>query len=461
MSLVGHKIKESNAINQLIKNILTEIQTINSNVSGIRPPQPECKDRNDKLMKRVEELRGRGLYYPYVGTGAGNGVYVELEDGSTKIDLINGIGIHILGHSHPKVIEASLRGSLSDILMQGNLQLNQDWIQLSERLVNLASKNSRLKYSWITTSGSMANENAIKMARQKNTPARKILSMYNEFAGRTTLMTEISDNPSFKVGLPTYDEVLRVPFFSKKDARSSEKALEILRKHISENPKNISSFMFEPMQGEGGYRVAPREYFIPLLEECRKSNIAVIADEIQTFCRTGEMFAFEKIGFGDYVDICTVAKTVQVGVTLYTEEYNPKPGLIAGTFAGSTPQLTVGAEILRILTEEGYTGKDGKIQHVHNKFVGMLEDLGNGSCKGQVSEVEGLGLMIGFTAFDGSAEKQGALLKKLYANGVIAFGCGRDPYRVRFLVPAIITDAQIQEVGDVMEKSIKEVSSGN
>ncbi len=456
MSLIGHEIRKSSEFNKSVENLVHSVQEQNNKITEIRPPKDPNVQKNNELCEKVHALRGRPLFYKYVGTGAGNGPYVELEDGSVKMDLINGIGIHIMGHGHPGVMRAAIEGATADVIMQGNLQLNNEWIRLSEKLVSIASKNSRLKHCWITTSGSMANENALKMARQKNSPARKILSMFNEFAGRTTMMTEISDNPAYKVGLPTYDEVLRVPFYEKTDVKSSEKALEIVKKHIDENKGNIAAFAFEPMLGEGGYKVAPRDYFVPILEECKKNNIAVWADEIQTFCRTGEMFAFEKIGFGEYVDLCTVAKTIQIGATLYTEDYNPNPGLIAGTFAGATSQLTAGYEILRTLTEDGYLGKSGKIQKIHDEFVGMLNELNETTCKGKLRDAGGLGLMIAVTPFDGEKDQQISLLKKLYENGVIAFGCGRDPFRIRFLVPAIMTNDDIRVVKSVLEKSMQE-----
>lgn len=75
-------------------------------------------------------MRGRPLYHSYMGTGAGRGPYVELEDGSVKLDLINGIGIHIMGHSHPRVMKAAVRGSLSDVIMQGNLQPNNEYLKI-------------------------------------------------------------------------------------------------------------------------------------------------------------------------------------------------------------------------------------------------------------------------------------------------------------------------------------------
>ncbi len=81
---------------------------------------------------------------------------------------------------------------------------------------------------------------------------------------------------------------------------------------------------------------------VGIFDFCKDKKIAIWADEVQTFTRTGQAFAFETLDIGNYIDICTIAKTAQVGATLYTEEYNPKPGLIAGTFSGSSSALAAG-----------------------------------------------------------------------------------------------------------------------
>ncbi|MEK6556221.1 MAG: aminotransferase class III-fold pyridoxal phosphate-dependent enzyme, partial [Bdellovibrionota bacterium] len=244
-----------------------------------------------------------------------------------------------------------------------------------------------------------------------------IIGMTSAFAGRTTLMAEVTDNPSFKQGLPEYNEVLRVPFYDKNDPRSSEKSLTILKEHVAKHEGNICTFTFEPMQGEGGYNKAPREFFLPMLEFCREKQIPVWFDEVQTFTRTGQFFAYETLGLGDYVDVCTIAKTAQNGATFFTPELNPKPGLIAGTFSGSTPALAAGLEILNILDKENYMGDQGKIMAIHREFVDHLDKLNETTCKGLLRDAGGLGLMIGVTPLDGSKEKVDALIQKLFHNG--------------------------------------------
>lgn len=452
---IGHSIQESATIKKLIDELVGEVTKINSALPGVQAAPSEGVPNGSSEVERAGKIRGRPLHYNYVGSGSGRGAYVELEDGSVKLDLINGIGIHLMGHSHPRLMKAAVRGALSDIVNQGNLQPNKEYTRFLEKLVTAAGKKSRLKYGWLATCGTMANESALKITRQKKTPARMVMSFKNAFAGRSTMMAELTDNPAYKVGLPEYHEMLRLPFYNKRDATSSETTLRLMKEYVAKHENNISTFVFEPMLGEGGYMPAPREFFVPLLEFCRSKKIPVWADEVQTFTRTGEMFAFETLGIGEYIDLCTIAKTAQVGATLYTEEMNPAPGLIAGTFSGTSAALSVGCEVLDML-QEGFLGPKGRIMEIHHKFIGMLNDLNSTTCKGKLQDAEGLGLMIAVTPLDGKKETVDKLTKSLFNKGMIAFSCGKDPVRIRFLVPAVIEDKDIEVAKKILESAILE-----
>lgn len=455
--LVGHKVQSSPKIKKMIADLVAAVAEEERSLASVREPQAESLEHGKESFAEIAKYRGRPLQYQFLGTGSGVGPYVEVEDGSVKIDLINGIGVHIFGHGNAKIREATVRGALSDVVMQGNLAPNHEYLELSKMLVDHVSKKSRLKYVWFATCGTMANENALKMARQKNTPAKLVIGMQNAFAGRSTMMAEVTDNPAYKEGLPTYNEVLRIPWYDASNPRSSEETLRKFKEIVAANPKQVATFVFEPMLGEGGYRTAPREFFVPILEFCREQKIAVWADEVQTFMRTGELFAFETLGIGEYIDLCTIAKTLQTGATFYTEEYNPKAGLVAGTFSGSSASLSAGMAAVDMMLNEGYLGPQGKIQKIHQDFVGMLNRLNETTCKGQLREAGGMGLMIAVTPLDGAKDTVNKLLQVLYKNGMIAFSCGRDPYRLRFLVPAIITTKDIEVAAKILEKSILEM----
>lgn len=456
-STVGHDAGTTAKIKTQVDQLVQTITAASERIKGIKPPNKELEAKTLEKIQRMGSVRGRALFYNYMGSGVGRGPYVELEDGSIKLDLINGIGIHVLGHAHPRVMAAMVKGALSDIVIQGALQPNVESLALSEKLVKLASKKSRLKHCWLSTCGTMANENALKMARQKRKGARMIITFKNAFAGRSTMMAEVTDNAAFKVNLPEYNEVLRIPFYDKNDPASKEKSLSALKEHVAKHGENVGVFAFEPMQGEGGFLSADKSFFAPMLDFCKSKNIPIWMDEVQTFTRTGEFFAFETLGLGDYVDFCTIAKTALNGATLYTDDMKPDPGLLGGTFAGSSATLNAGLEVLNVL-EDGYMGPQGRVQQIHREFVAMLEKLNTTTCKGLLREAGGLGLMVAVTPFDGSKEKQGALLKTLFKNGLVCFGCGHDPYRIRFLIPAVVTSQDIEVARGVIEKSVLELA---
>jgi len=460
MSTIANSVFGSPRLKKLVEDLKNEVLKGQKEIVATKPPNPELIMSYKDYLEDIQSLRGRNLFYPYTGSGLGNGPFVELQDGSIKLDLINGIGIHLFGHSHPDIIEASITGALQDVVMQGNLEPNREYGELLELLVTAAGRKSKLKKGWIGTCGTIVNENALKIARQKNSPARKILAMKDNFAGRSTMMAEITDNPEYRVGLPAYNEVLYLPFYDAKDPASIEKTVKILNQHILENPKNIACFVFELLQGEGGFNVAPREFFKPLFEICKSHGIAIWADEVQTFSRTGELFAFETLDLGEYIDLVTIAKTAQCGAVLYTEEYNPKPGLIAGTFTASTVSLSAGVKTLKMLLHgingENVFGVNGRVEKIHRQFKKMLGTLQEGSCKGLIKDFGGLGLMVALAPYDGSKDKVMKLLQTLFKNGMIAFSCGHNPYKIRFLLPLVLEEQHIEEARKILEKSLLE-----
>ena len=432
----------------LIDNIVAQVKEQSLALTQPLPPDPTKLKAYHKNLEAIKNLRGRALFYPYIGSGLGRGALVELADGSVKIDFICGLGPHILGHSHPELIKASLKGSLLDLVMQGNLQMNEVYQHLLDKLIGIASKNSRLRQAWICPSGSMANENALKIVRQKKQGARKILAFERAFAGRTTLMCEITDNPAFKKGLPFYDEVLRVPFCPNRP----EQALNTLKSHWDKHKKDISVFMLELMQGDGGYFCAPREFFIPLLDFCKNHGIALWFDEVQTFARSGEFFAFEKLGLGNYPDVCTVGKTLQLSATLWTKEYNPEPGLVSGTFSSSSSSFYSAISVIDVL--QPYMGCEGQIQKIHNQWFEKLKKLEE---QDLISKIEGWGLMWGASLTKGQ-DKISQLLQNLFQKGLMCFSCGREPdKRLRFLLPAVVEEAQIDQAYSILQEALLEL----
>ena len=127
MELLSKEVQNNELISKNLQEIIDELQKIQSKITEVKAPTEEGVKHQETLLKQIDDGRGRPLFYPYVGSGVGRGPYVELEDGSIKLDLINGIGVNILGHSHPRLAEAMMKAGMSDLVMQGNLQPNNEY----------------------------------------------------------------------------------------------------------------------------------------------------------------------------------------------------------------------------------------------------------------------------------------------------------------------------------------------
>lgn len=426
-------------------------------VDSIRGPRsPEAHLAMIEEIKALEKIKGRKSYFHYLSTGRGSGPFVRLTDGSVKLDFISGIGIYFFGRQYTPFLEESVRAAFLET-MQGNLQPNEDATSLLRSLVFHASKNSNLRHAWTFCSGTMANENALKVIRQKHFPATRIFAFEECFAGRSQAMAEVTDNPAYRQGLPTYGEVCYLPFY--RTEWGEERSFQMITSHmeweLNRHPAKYAALMLELVQGEGGVRWAPPSFYRRLLHWVKAKGLAVWVDEVQTFGRTEQLFAFETFGVGDLVDVVTVGKLLQVCATLYTEAYNPKPGLIAGTFTGSGASFRIAHRSLEILTNEGFYGPEGKIKKMSDYFVRQLAHLKLESIK----DIRACGGMIAFQYLDGSAAETEALIQKLFAQGLIVFSAGHGPYVVRMLPPmGVLTEKHVDLAIEIIAKTLKNKS---
>ncbi|MEX0776532.1 MAG: aminotransferase class III-fold pyridoxal phosphate-dependent enzyme [Phycisphaeraceae bacterium] len=427
-------------------------------------------------IARFGDIRGGALYFPYLASGLGRGALVELADGSIKYDMISGIGVHHLGHSNPRLVEALVDAALRDTVMQGNLQQGTQALEFSQELLAAANRESsaaipakledshgrasRLRHCFLTTSGAMANENALKMILQKRSPAARLLAFEHCFMGRTLALSQITDKAQYRAGLPQVLSVDYVPFFDPvRPQESIDAATATLRQHLARYPGQHAAMGFELVQGEGGYWPGRRDFFVALMTILREQGVAIFVDEVQTFGRTHELFAFQHFDLDEYVDVVTLGKLTQVCATLFTDEYVPRAALISQTFTGATSSLLAAQVILGTLRSGGYFGADGRNAQVHRRFVQHFEAIGQRR-PGCLSGPYGLGGMIALTPGDGSAETAKRVVHELFHAGVIAFvagGAGGQPARVRFLPPVpALSDADIDAVCDILEKVLQQ-----
>ncbi|MDQ7781452.1 MAG: aminotransferase class III-fold pyridoxal phosphate-dependent enzyme [Desulfomonilaceae bacterium] len=423
-------------IREAKKVLLQTRDEYSARLTGVRPPDSDLKMDYERLMREYGDLRGGRLFYPYLGSGLGNGALVELADGSVKYDFISGIGVHHWGHSHAAIMEASLDAALSDTVMQGNLQQNVESVELARTLLEGGNrKGARLAHCFFSTSGAMANENALKVMFQYKYPANRILAFEGCFMGRTLALSHVTDKPEYRVGLPAGVSVDYVPYYvDERPEESTGRSLDQLKRHLKRYPGKHAGMVFELVLGEGGFLPGNREFFRELMQVLRAHEIPILVDEIQTFGRTTELFAFQYFGLDDFVDVVTVGKASQVCATLFTDELTPGPGLLSQTFTSSTAAIRVGRLIVRQLMDGGFLGPAGRIARFHDRFVTRLQEM-EARLPDVVHGPYGIGAMVAFTAFGGHAEKVNRFIHALFDAGVIGFYAGADPTRVRFLIP--------------------------
>lgn len=435
-------------LHALKKEALKILAEHQSKITGIKDADPTLKARYEEILKKMYDLRGGKLYYPYIGSGIGKGSLVELYDGSIKYDMITGIGPHVFGHSNHDIVEALIDASFSDTVMQGHLQQNIDSVELIELLTQV----SNLPHCFLSSTGVMANENAIKIAFQKKFPANRILAFERCFVGRTIAVSQITDKPGFREGLPPTLQVDYIPYY--KNENSIDDTLMALRKVFKRYPKQHAIMILELVQGEGGFYTAPPSFFKALCEELKKEGIPIFADEVQTFGRTHRLFAFQYYGLDSYVDIASIGKLSQVCATLFTDEMKPRAGLLSQTFTAATSAIRASKVIIKKLQNEGYFGENGKNAYWHELFVKGFEAI-NKRHPGLIEGPYGIGGMIAFTPLKGNNEKVTKLVQTLFEKGVITFTAGSDPTRVRLLIPLLaITEEDIKNVLKIIEEAL-------
>ena len=450
------KLTQDQRIDEAKKLLLDAVRDHSSALTEPRRANPALVDKFEETMNQAEEARGRGMFFPYLGSGIGNGPLVELADGSVKLDFISGIGVHVLGHSHPLIVEAGIDAALSDTVMQGNLQMNTDAIEISRTLLELANRNgANLGHCFLSTSGAMANENALKIAFQNKCPASRILAFKGAFAGRSMSTAYITDRPSYRKGLPDTITVDHVPYFDHtRPEESADETIAAIDALLAEHPGQYAAMIIEPIMGEGGFYQGSTAYFEKLMTYLKQADVLVIMDEIQSFGRTSSPFAFQHFGLDRFADIVTLGKMTQLCATLYRRELNPDPALLSQTFSGSTSSIRAGMAILNELQQGGYFGDDGKILRLGNYFTAKLKEIGERH-PGTVSGPYGLGGMIGFTPFDGDSEKASALVKRMFDAGLLGFPAGNIPARIRFLLPYGAIDVEDIDVAcQILEQTI-------
>ncbi len=438
--LCADRLRTDARVAQAEQLLLAALRDAQRDIQGPLPPREELRAGFQNLLDRLAIARGGATYFPYLGSGIGNGPWVELADGSIKLDFIAGIGVHGLGHSHPKLVEAGVRAALQDTVMQGNLQQHRPSLEVCERLLELATaKGAKLAHCLLSTSGAMANENALKIAFHNRAPADRVLALDNCFAGRSIAMAQLTDRPLYRTGIPT---ALAVDYLPTEDPEhspeSQARSLAALDKLLRRYPGKYAALWLELVAGEGGYYPGSSAYFNKLIVRAKADNVLIIFDEVQTFSRLSEPFAFQHFKLDSFADIVSIGKITQLCATLYREELAPQGPLLSQTFTAASSSIEAALVVLDELQRTGCFGPNGQNMQRHDYFASRLQQLAK-KYPGKISGPHGCGMMIALTPGDGSSKVATEFVHALFEAGLMSFLAGSNPSRVRFLPPPIIT----------------------
>lgn len=367
----------------------------------------------------------------------GKGVYLFDKFGSQYLDGLSGIAVTILGHCHPRIIEA--------INFQANKALhysNVYSIKEQEDFANVLTSLTDLPYHFICNSGAESVELAIKMNRlyghAKGISVPKMLVFDSAFHGRTTGAIS-AGNPKYQVGFePALEGFVRIPFNN----------ISALQKAIAEN-NDITSVMVEPIQGEGGINVASVEFLQEIDQLCKKNNLIFISDEIQTGKgRTGKFLATEHAAIKP--DMVLLAKGLANGIPIGSCSMSKsiadliKVGQHGSTFGGNPFACYVAKVCMETLIKEKYISNAAKIG---KKLISFLKKDLDGMA--EVKDIRGKGLMIGI-----ELDRPCREMMKLGLQNRILFNITNE--KVVRLLPALILDEeQAYDMSHRISKTIK------
>ena len=429
--------------------------------------------RNEQLMelRNKHVPQGVSLLNPAFIAKAHGAIMVDV-DGKEFIDFAGGIGVNNVGHCHPKVVAAIKDQADKFIHTCFHVAPYESYIELAARLNELAPGDFEKKTMFMN-SGAEAVENAVKIARYA-TKRPAIISMENGFHGRTLMtMALTSKIKPYKLGFgPFAPETYRIPSaycyrcpmgltHPGCQAACADHLDDFFTGYVA--AEQTAAVIVEPIQGEGGFITPPQEYFQKLHKICQKHGILLIIDEIQTgMGRTGKMFAIDHWGIEP--DLITTAKSLAGGMPLSAitgraEIMNAAhAGGLGGTYGGNPLSCSAALAVLDIFLEDGLLKKSVQLgEKLQKRFKEMQQKYEI------IGEVRGKGPMLALELVKDRHTKApaGDEAKKLtricYDKGLVILSCGAFGNVVRFLMPLLITDEQLEKGLAILEESLVEV----
>jgi acetylornithine/N-succinyldiaminopimelate aminotransferase len=358
----------------------------------------------------------------------GDGVWLTATNGDRYLDFASGVAVNALGHSHPKVVEA-ITEQAQRVIHVSNLYRIPEGERLADRLCAMTFADK----VFFANSGAEAMEGVIKMVRKFQSanghPERyRIISFEGSFHGRTLATLAAAKNKKHLDGFgPVMDGFDQVPLGD----------IKALKSAITPETAGI---IIEPVQGEGGVRSAPPQFFRELRQICDEKGLLLAFDEVQTgIGRLGEMFGYQKIGVTP--DVMALAKGLgagfPIGAVLATEEAakGMTPGTHGSTFGGNPLACAAGNAVLDVVAKPGF------LDHVRNIALLFRQRLAEIKDRHPtvIAEVRGEGLLIGLKSQVPNTE----LIDAFRAEKLLAVGAGDNV--ARLVPPLIVSDAEVAE----------------
>ncbi len=406
--------------------------------------------------------------YPMVAK-RGRGIVVEDVDGNEFFDFSAGIAVTSTGHCHPEVVAAIRKQAGELIHMSGTDFYYEGMVTLAERLSKIAPMPGPHKF-YYGNSGAEAIECALKLARY-HTKRQQMIAFFGAFHGRTMgALSLTASKPQQKrrfsplvpgVTHVRYPDVYRGCAGGLQDA---EKFALGCARYIEDKlfktvlaPEEVAAIFVEPIQGEGGYVVAPTIFMQELRRICDKHGILLVVDEIQSgMGRTGKWFAVEHTGV--HPDIGCIAKGIAsgmpLGVTMSKADIMDWiPGSHASTFGGNPVCIAAALATLDVIEKEGLLRNSQQVGDY------MLKRMADWPRKHKiVGDVRGRGLMIGVeivkdqtTREHGNSDRD-RIVQQAFERGILFLGCG--PSTIRIAPPLIVTRDEADVAMDALEESI-------
>lgn len=426
---------------------------------------------NDLLKARRDEACPAGLPSKS-GIYAARAEGAELWDveGKRYIDFIGGIGVLNVGHRHPKVVEAIKAQADAFLHTCFGIAQYENYVALCERL-NALAPGPTPKKTALFNSGAEAVENAVKFAR-RITGRPGVIAFEGGFHGRTLLATTLTGKSKpYKLGFgPLVPAVFHAPYPDEYHGISTRGSLACME-HIFKtaiSAEEVAAMIIEPVQGEGGFNPAPKEFLEAVRKICEDNGIILIADEIQSgMGRTGKMFAFEHSGVEP--DLVCIAKSVAAGLPLSALTGKADlmdqiaPGGMGSTYGGNPVACAAALAVLDVFEEEGLLQRAVEIGA---QIEARWKELQAGPAKGVFGDVRCIG---GMTAVElvhdddphrPNGEMAGKILLEARERGLIMTTAGSNAQCLRSLVPLVVSDAVLNEGLDIFADATEAALKG-